>query len=332
MRLARMGLMLLIGTLVLGAALISGQSVLAQDEAACSYINPDGSVSGQLFLTLEDCAKAVLNETQRLGLTEGYGLYDKYALRVNVNGDVYAASTENMRSASDLEWQYLGNVLGAAPAQPTPRPQTQVQPQPQTGGQTTSSGEVQGVVPTSLQQIFDIAAEDINDFWSEIFKQYGYEYSQPRVFLHNRAQVSTGCGAAPAQVGPFYCNVDHAMYFPQAFMDDQWRRIGDYAVVTIIAHEWGHAVQSMLGGLNTGDYTITIELEADCFAGAYTTYANGQSTKIRLDASDIEEGATALFYAGDPDGTPWWDSQAHGTGDQRYQAFENGFKNGVSAC
>ncbi len=316
----------------------TGMASAQADSGSCRYVNPDGSVSGEVFLTLEECAKAILDETNALGLGDGLGIFDKYALRVELNGDVYAASIEFISRASDLDWQYLGNLYGRTPAsqQPPSRsqpPPARTAPENSAPAATTPNrGEQRGVVPTSLRQIFDIAAEDIDDFWRNTFKEYGYQYTTPRIVLFDRAQVSSGCGVAPAQIGPFYCNIDHTMYYPAWFMEQQWRTHGDYAVVTIIAHEWGHAVQNLLGGLNTGDYTITIELEADCFAGAYTAYANGRSTKIRLDASDIEEGANALFHAGDPDGTPWWDSQAHGTGNHRYEAFMEGFKFGVTAC
>ena len=302
---------------------------------ACSYISPDGSVSGQISLTLDECAKAIYDETLRLGLYEGYGLFDKYALRVAQNGDVYAAQTDMIYSTNELNWQFLGNIAGnragaqtSQPVMPASNPVPVVQDSPV----SSNRDEVSGTVPTSLEQIFDIAAEDINDFWDATFKEYGYDYTEPQIVLFDRSQVSTGCGVAPAQVGPFYCNIDHTMYYPYNFMYQQWQRFGDYAVVTIIAHEWGHSVQNMLGALSNGSYTIDIELQADCFAGAYTQYANESSTKIRLDAQDIEEGAVALFNAGDPDGTPWWDSQAHGSGDLRYQAFEDGFKMGVNTC
>jgi hypothetical protein len=307
----------------------------AQSTDSCQYINLDGSMSGALYVSLEGCAQAVLDETLRLGEAEGYGLYGDYALRVNSAGEVYAASTLGATSIDQLSWQFLGTISVSAqqPIQPTPVP-----PRPQS--QTTSTDsvtlenrtQVEGVVPTSLEQIFDIAAEDINTFWIETFAEYGYPYEEPRVVLHDRSQISSGCGVAPAQVGPFYCSADHSQYYPFRFMDQQWKQFGDFAVVTIIAHEWGHAIQHNLGALQTGGYTIDLELQADCFAGAYAGYANSRSLNIRLDESDIREGAVALFNAGDPDGTPWWDSQAHGTGDQRVQAFVDGFEQGVSTC
>lgn len=303
----------------------------AQSTDACRYVNPDGSLSGALYVSLEGCAQAVLDETTRLRQSEGVGLYGDYALRVTSAGEVYAASTAGVSSINQLNWQFLGTLEVSAPqpVQPTPVPA-----RPPTGGAVTleNRDEVAGVVPTSLEQIFDIAAEDINTFWIQAFREYGYPYDEPRIVLHDRSQISSGCGVAPAQVGPFYCSADHSQYYPFRFMDQQWKQFGDFAVVTIIAHEWGHTIQSLLGVLNTGGYTIDLELQADCFAGAYARYANTASLNIRLDESDIREGAVALFNAGDPDGTPWWDSQAHGTGDQRVQAFVDGFEQGVSAC
>jgi len=298
------------------------------DFGSCRYVNTDGSVSGELYLSLDECAKTVLDETVRLGLSEGYGLFDKYALRTEANGDVYAADADYVTDTNDLQWEYLGNLYGNQQASRQAQPSVPTAIAPSSGG----TSETQGVVPTTLDQIFDIAAEDINDFWMGTFKDYGYQYTEPQIVLFNRSRVSTGCGVAPQEVGPFYCNIDHTMYYPEWFMDQQWRTFGDYAVVTIIAHEWGHAIQNLLGVLNNGDYTIQIELQADCFAGAYTNYANERSTKIRLDDSDVDEGANALFHAGDPYGTEWWDEQAHGNGDQRFQAFSDGFKYGVSDC
>ncbi len=316
--------------------LIPWSAAGAQSTDACRYINLDGSLSGALYVTLEGCAQALLDETVRLRQAEGVGLYGDYALRVTSSGEVYAASTAGATSVNQLNWQFLGTIAVSAPApvQPTPIPPTPVPAvRPQTASVTEANrNQVEGVVPTSLEQIFDIAAEDINTFWIETFQEYGYPYREPRIVLHDRSQVSTGCGTAPAQVGPFYCSADHSQYYPFRFMDGQWKQFGDFAVVTIIAHEWGHTIQSLLGALNTGGYTIDLELQADCFAGAYAQYANSRSLNIRLDESDIREGAVALFNAGDPDGTPWWDSQAHGTGDQRVQAFVDGFEQGVSAC
>jgi hypothetical protein len=320
--------------LILVMLLIPLSAAGAQSTDSCRYINPDGSLTGELYVSLEGCAQAVLDETLRIGLSEGIGLYGDYALRVNNAGEVYAASTVGATSVNQLTWQFLGTIAVNAPApvvQPTPIP-ARPQPNPSGGVNLENRDTVEGVVPTSLEQIFDIAAEDINTFWIETFQGYGYPYDEPRIVLHDRSQVSTGCGTAPAQVGPFYCSADHSQYYPFRFMDQQWKQHGDFAVVTIIAHEWGHTIQSLLGVLNTGGYTIDLELQADCFAGAYAQYANTRSLNVRLDESDIREGATALFYAGDPDGTPWWDSQAHGTGDQRMQAFVDGFEQGVSAC
>ncbi|MCL4249472.1 MAG: neutral zinc metallopeptidase [Anaerolineae bacterium] len=301
------------------------------DVGACRYVNPDGSVSGEVYVSLDECAQAVLDETLRIGLSQGYGLFDDYALRTESNGDVYAASTSSVRSVNDLEWQYLGNLYSDQQAAPQKQAPTTTQSN-QPPAETSQGAEPRGVVPTSLEQIFNIAAEDINDFWIEAFQQYGYQYTQPSIRLFDQSRISTGCGVAPREVGPFYCNVDHTMYYPLWFMDQQWRTYGDYAVVTIIAHEWGHSIQNLLGVLDNGDYTIQTELQADCFAGAYTNYANTRSTKIRLDQSDIEEGANALFHAGDPYGTEWWDPQAHGNGDQRYQAYSDGFTKGLSDC
>ncbi|MCA9911585.1 MAG: hypothetical protein KC519_23180, partial [Anaerolineae bacterium] len=156
----------------------------AQDDtASCQYVNTDGSTSGALYLSLDKCAQTVLDETLRLGLSEGYGLYDKYVLRTLSNGDVYAATTDNAININDLQWEYLGNLYGDAPASSQPQAPAPTAVAPSSG----ETNQTQGVVPTTLDQIFDIAAEDINDFWMGTFKDYGYQYTEPQIVLFNRS-------------------------------------------------------------------------------------------------------------------------------------------------
>jgi predicted metalloprotease len=80
------------------------------------------------------------------------------------------------------------------------------------------------------------------------------------------------------------------------------------------------------------EYTIDNELQADCFAGAYSQYAQVKSVRVLLEEGDIDEGATAIFLVGDPEGTPWFDENAHGTGQQRLAAFKHGLENGYEVC
>ena len=62
--------------------------------------------------------------------------------------------------------------------------------------------------------------------------------------------TDTGCGQATSQVGPFYCPLDRLVYFDLDFLvqlQEQFGATGDLAAQYIVAHEFGHHVQNLLG-------------------------------------------------------------------------------------
>lgn len=194
------------------------------------------------------------------------------------------------------------------------------------------SEEAQPTVPLTLDEIFQLGMADLNDYWSGVFQQEQIRYDRPEVVLFDERSISSGCGRLRAEYGPVYCPRDNTSYYPRAFMQEQLEEVGDFAVVVIIAHEWGHAVQTQTTLRTDNEYTIDNELQADCFAGAYSQYANLESVRVLLEDGDIEEGATALFLVGDPFGTPWFDENAHGTGEQRMRAYTIGLDGGYEPC
>lgn len=181
-----------------------------------------------------------------------------------------------------------------------------------------------------LAELIDVAARDIDEFWWINFLYMDLPYDTPEIVLFDAETVRSGCGTASQRIGPFYCTLDNTMYLPQDFMQLHLDRIGDFSVVIILAHEWGHAVQNQWNTLSLG-LSIERELQADCFAGAYARHAARTSRNVRLDPGDVEEGMTALFYAGDAD-TAWFDPQAHGTSEQRVASYQRGLQGGFSAC
>ena len=74
---------------------------------------------------------------------------------------------------------------------------------------------------------------------------------------------------------------------------------------------------------------IFFELQADCYAGAWGADADQRGM---LEQGDIEEGLAAARSVGDLPGVPWFDPQAHGTPEQRIEAFSVGFRRGPFAC
>ncbi len=108
---------------------------------------------------------------------------------------------------------------------------------------------------------------------------------RPHVRLFT-GQVDTGCGPATSDVGPFYCPVDQTAYFDtdffQVLVDQFGSSGGPLAQEYVVAHEYGHHVQNLLGDARPGPAGsprapqgggVRTELQADCYAGVWAHYA-----------------------------------------------------------
>ena len=102
--------------------------------------------------------------------------------------------------------------------------------------------------------------------------------------------MNTGCGAADSGVGPFYCPADSQVYIDLTFYDELASRFGaqgEFAQPYVLAHEYGHHVQTLLGTEaqmrraqqrdpgNANQYSVMLELQADCYAGVWAKQATG---------------------------------------------------------
>src|SRR5581483_6700397 len=125
-----------------------------------------------------------------------------------------------------------------------------------------------------LVDFVDAVAGDVQDTWQQIL---GGRYERTKVVLF-RDVFESGCGAAESATGPFYCPDDHKVYLDLGFfreLSDRFGAPGDFAQAYVIAHEFGHHVQNLLGiservrGSRTGPHSgsVALELQADCYAG-----------------------------------------------------------------
>ena len=158
--------------------------------------------------------------------------------------------------------------------------------------------------------------------------------------------TDTGCGQASSQMGPFYCPADETVYFDLDFLaqlQQQFGAPGDLAAQYIVAHEYGHHVQNVLGvssevsrlqQQNPGQanqYSVALELQADCLAGAWARSADERGL---LEQGEISEALTAAAAVGDDriqeqaGMTVDPDSFTHGTSEQRVQWFRRGYDTG----
>jgi uncharacterized protein len=173
---------------------------------------------------------------------------------------------------------------------------------------------------------FPEVVHDLNAFWQRVFAAVGASYRAPVVTMLE-APLVTACGPAGPESLAFYCPAEEAIYYAPTGLEAHRRRIGDFAPIVVMAHEWGHHVQTLLGiPPRPGN---TFELQADCLAGAYTSDAGQRGL---LDPGDITEAVDMSATMGDPLGLPQDTPGAHGINDDRITAFMRGYLGGVDAC
>jgi predicted metalloprotease len=197
---------------------------------------------------------------------------------------------------------------------------------------------VQGpAAPTGdMDQMVSVVLADTERVWSDRFASAGADYPEPKLVLFE-GMVRTACGAASSAVGPFYCPADHQVYIDLSFADELDRRFGapgDFAIAYVVAHEVGHHVQNVTGGLAgqpSNAESVRQELQADCYAGVWAHHANVGGL---LEQGDLEEGLNAASAVGDDrlqrrsQGVVVPDSFTHGSSAQRVAAFQSGWKTG----
>ncbi|GAA0942302.1 KPN_02809 family neutral zinc metallopeptidase [Virgisporangium aurantiacum] len=195
----------------------------------------------------------------------------------------------------------------------------------------------------------------VQAYWRVALPQvFGKQY-QPAETNFFSNQVSTGCGAADSGVGPFYCPPDREVYIDLTFYNELSQRFGaegEFAAPYVIAHEYGHHVQNLLGTSdevsrqeqrdpnNANKYSVMLELQADCYAGVWakfattTTDAGGQALFKSITEADISQAVETAEAIGDDaiqkkaGGGVNPDKFTHGTSAQRKQWFLTGYQGG----
>src|SRR5271169_1500765 len=188
----------------------------------------------------------------------------------------------------------------------------------------------------------------VDAVWHQLMRNY----TRPHVRLFT-GQVSTGCGPATSAVGPFYCPVDQTAYFDtdffQVLVDQFGSSGGPFAQEYVVAHEFGHHVQDLLGDIGRAQQGaqgalgngVRTELQADCYAGIWAHYAstvnqkNGVPYLNPLTDKDIQDALSAASSVGDDSiqkesgtGKVNPESWTHGSSEQRQHWFTVGYQTG----
>ncbi|MBB4155381.1 hypothetical protein GGQ80_003301 [Sphingomonas jinjuensis] len=183
--------------------------------------------------------------------------------------------------------------------------------------------------------------------WEALFARSGQRFDAPKLVFYGGTGQS-GCGAAQSAMGPFYCPTDEGIYLDTSFFNELAGRFGaqgDFAQDYVIAHEFGHHIQNLLGtseqvqrvqrssGEREGNAaSVRLELQADCYAGVWAAV-----NRSRMDPGDLEEGLTAARAIGDDtlqkeaQGRVVPDSFTHGTSAQRMYWLQRGYQTGDPA-
>ena len=204
-----------------------------------------------------------------------------------------------------------------------------------------------GATPRSTNDVVAYVSEAVpalQQMWVEMFRSVGRPLEPPTVDYYGVGRVTQAALRARSDCplvleNAFYCTTSGRIFYDAIFLAKiaagvqlELGTSGRYAVISVVAHELGHAARFRANGtLAKGPGE---ELLADCFSGAvmkaYSDKEAGQSQAARLlhATAPLAEGQMGLYVAQKdvpPDGV-------HPEDVIRQAAYRAGFNRGLIAC
>jgi predicted metalloprotease len=196
----------------------------------------------------------------------------------------------------------------------------------------------EGEVIQDPDEVAELALADLESYWADLLPDlYGVAFEPLRggYVPYGPDTPTPSCGAEPLTYdlvaeNALYCPSEDLIAWDRVhLLPDLQQRFGSLTVGLVMAHEFAHAVQAR-GGVRGS--TVTLELQADCFAGAWVDDVDDRIATFHTGADSLDQAVAGLLELRDSLGVPGYASSAHGSGFDRVSAFQEGFEQGAAAC